>query len=198
MHRKGVIVGILLAIGLVLTADSGVYAADFSIGQKLDGFTLTDTDGKSRTYEELKGRNGAVVIFLSAQCPVVRGYKERINQIAADYESKGIKFIGINSNSSESLDWVKSNAAENYKFPVLIDKGNVLADRLGANATPEVFYFDAAGALAYHGAIDDDRTGRNIKTSYLRAALDSTLAGKKVETTEIKAFGCSIRRVNDN
>ena len=198
MHRKSVLVGILLAIGFVLTAQSSVSAADFSIGQKLDGFTLRDTDGKSRTYDELKGKNGAVVVFLSAQCPVVRGYKERINQIAADYESKGIKFIGINSNSSEGLDWVKSNAAENYKFPVLIDKGNVLADRLGANATPEVFFFDAAGALAYHGAIDDDRTGRNIKTSYLRAAFDSTLVGKKVETTEIKAFGCSIRRVNDN
>ncbi|MEP7212622.1 MAG: thioredoxin family protein [Acidobacteriota bacterium] len=198
MYRKRILVGILLAIGFVLTAQSSVFAADFSIGQKLDGFTLPDTDGKSRTYEELKGKNGAVVVFLSAQCPVVRGYKERINQIAADYESKGIRFIGINSNSSEGLDWVKSNAAENYKFPVLIDKGNVLADRLGANATPEVFYFDAAGALAYHGAIDDDRTGRNIKTSYLRAAFDSTLVGKKVETTEVKAFGCSIRRVGDN
>src|SRR5215218_4317145 len=196
MQRKSVIFGVLLALSFVIIGQTGTSAADFAIGQKLDGFTLPDTGGKSRTYNELKGKNGSVVVFLSAQCPVVRGYNERMNKIAADYEAKGIKFIGINSNSSESLDWVKSHAEENYKFPVLIDKGNVFADRLGANVTPEVFYFDAAGALVYHGAIDDDRSGRNVKTSYLRAAFDAALVGKKVETTTVNAFGCSIKRSN--
>ena len=81
----------------------------------------------------MKGKNGTVIVFLSAQCPVVKGYNERIRQIAADYAAKGITFIGVNSNASESLEWVRSNAQENYKFPVLIDKGNVLADKLGAN-----------------------------------------------------------------
>jgi peroxiredoxin len=196
MQRTNVSVGILLAIVLFLNAQVGVSAADFSIGQKLDGFSLPDTNGKSRNYDELKGKNGAVIVFLSAQCPVVRGYNERISQMAADYEAKGINFIGINSNSSEAIDWVKSNAKENYKFPVLIDKGNVFADRLGANVTPEVFYFDAASALVYHGAIDDDRSGRNIKTNYLRAAFDASLVGKKVEITAVNAFGCSIKRAN--
>jgi peroxiredoxin len=196
MQRKSILVGILLAFAFLSLVQAGAPAADFSIGQKLDGFTLPDTNGKSRTYDELKGKNGAVIVFLSAQCPVVRGYNERMNKVAADYEAKGIKFIGINSNSTESLDWVKSHAEENYKFPVLIDKGNVFADRLGANVTPEVFYFDAAGALVYHGAIDDDRSGRNVKTSYLRSAFDAALAGKKVETATINAFGCSIKRAN--
>lgn len=198
MQRKSVLIGIFLAFAFLSSVQISVSAVDFSIGQKLDGFTLPDTNGKSRTYEELKGKNGAVVIFLSAQCPVVRGYNERMNKIAADYEAKGISFIGINSNASESLDWVKSHAAENYKFPVLIDKGNVFADRLGANVTPEAFYFDAANALVYHGAIDDDRSGRNVRTSYLRAAFDAALAGKKVEVTEMNAFGCSIKRANGN
>jgi peroxiredoxin len=196
MQRKNVLIGVLLAFAIFSTAWVGVSAADFAIGQKLDGFTLPETNGKSRTYDELKGKNGAVIVFLSAQCPVVRGYNARINQIAADYEAKGIKFIGVNSNSSEGLDWVKSHAEENYKFPVLIDKGNVFADRLGANVTPEAFFFDAAGALVYHGAIDDDRSGRNVKTSYLRAAFDATLIGKKVETVIANAFGCSIKRAN--
>src|SRR6476620_5866456 len=198
MYRKKVVTGIFLAFAILASALPSVSAADFAIGQKLDGFTLPDTNGKNRTYADLKGKNGAVVIFLSAQCPVVRGYNERMNKIAADYESKGIKLIGINSNASEGLDWVKSHAAENYKFPVLIDKGNVLADRLGANVTPEVFYFDAADALVYLGAIDDDRSGRNVRTSYLRAAFDEALAGRKVAVTEMNAFGCSIKRANGN
>jgi len=137
------------------------------------------------------------VIFLSAQCPVVKGYVERINQLAADYQAKGINFVGINSNSSEDLNWVKSNAAENgYKFPILIDKGNVLADKLGAMVTPEAFYVDSNGVLVYHGAIDNDKSGKNITDTYLKAAFDSSLTGKKVERTSANAFGCSIKRAN--
>lgn len=168
------------------------------IGSAVENFTLTDINGKSQSLDSLKGRNGAVVVFLSAQCPVVRGYHERINQIAADYQAKGINFIGINSNASESLEWVRSNAAEyGYKFPVLIDKGNVLADKLGATVTPEVYYLGTKNTLLYHGAIDNDRSGRNVSENYLRTAFDASLSGKKIERTTANAFGCSIKRVGD-
>ena len=91
----------------------------------MDGFTLSDTNGANHSLAELKGKNGAVVVFLSAQCPVVRGYVSRINELAAEYQAKGINFVGINSNATEDLNWVKSNVAEyGYKFPVLIDKGS--------------------------------------------------------------------------
>ena len=104
----------------------------------------------------------------------------------------------MNSNSSESLDWVKSNAAEyDYKFPVLIDKGNVLADKLGATVTPEAYYYDAKNMLLYHGAIDNDRTGRAISETYLKAAFDSTLSGKPVAKNKANAFGCSIKKDGD-
>ena len=196
MQRLSLVFCTALAVMAFAAAPLAAFG-DIAVGSKFDGFTLPDTNGKTRSFAELKGKNGAVVVFLSAQCPVVRGYNERINEIAAAYEAKGITFIGVNSNASEGPDWVKSHA-ENYKFPVLIDKGNVLADKLGANVTPEVFYFDAANVLTYHGAIDDDRTGRNIKTSYLTAAFDAALAGKKVATTEVNAFGCSIKRTGDN
>ncbi|HMJ09641.1 MAG TPA: redoxin domain-containing protein [Pyrinomonadaceae bacterium] len=198
MNRRKLVFFAFLAIAFFVAAPLAEASGDIVIGGKIDGFSLPDTNGKTRTFDELKGKNGAVVIFLSAQCPVVRGYNARINQIAADYEAKGINFIGVNSNASEGLDWVKSNAAENYKFPVLIDKGNVLADKLGANVTPEAFYFDAANSLVYHGAIDNDRSGKNIRTSYLRAAFDASLGGKKVDTAEANAFGCSIKRIGDN
>jgi len=164
----------------------------------LKNFTLTDTNGKEQSFDNLKGKNGAVVVFLSAQCPVVKLYKERINKIAADYQAKGINFVGVNSNSTESLEWVKSHAEENYKFPVLIDKGNVLADQLSASVTPEVFYFDAKNALLYRGAIDDNRKGDSITANYLRDAFDATLAGKKVSKTSAAAFGCTIKRVEKN
>lgn len=189
---------ILFSVAFVLAAFvllPGVNSGDFAVGSTLEDFSLPDTAGKTHSFNELKGKNGAVVVFLSAQCPVVKGYNQRINQIAAEYEAKGIKFIGINSNATESLDWVKSDAAEvGYKFPLLIDKGSVLADKLAASVTPEVYYFDAKNVLLYHGAIDNDRSGKNITEPYLRTAFDSSLGGKKIEKTKANAFGCSIKR----
>ena len=170
-------------------------AQSIAAGATMENFSLPDLDGKMQSLDSLKGKNGAVIIFLSAQCPVVKGYNERISQIAAEYNRKGIAFIGINSNSTEDLAWVKSHTAENYKFPMLIDKANKFADKIGATVTPEVYFTDAKNVLVYHGAIDNDRAGTNITDMYLKAAFDATLGGKRVEKTSAKAFGCTIKRV---
>lgn len=168
------------------------------IGATAANFKLSDTDGKSRTLDTLKGTNGTLVIWVSAQCPVVKGYKDRINEIAAAYEAKGVAVIGINSNATEDLDWVKSNKSEYaFKFPILIDKNNSLADKWGAKVTPEVFYLDAANVLRYHGAIDNDRGGHNITDPFLKKALDEALGGKPVTRSTAAAFGCTIKRAGE-
>ena len=193
MKRKNIVLPAIFALFFAV----GSFAQIPAIGSTLENFSLPDISGKTKSLNDLKGKNGAVVVFLSAQCPVVRGYVGRINQLAADYQARGINFIGINSNSTEDLNWVKSNATEyGYKFPVLIDKGNVLADKLGASVTPEVYYVDARDALVYHGAIDNDKSGKNITEDYLKTAFDATLSGKQVERTSANAFGCSIKRAN--
>lgn len=195
MFRKSaVVLAILTMFAFVISPTVGK-AGDFAVGATLENFSLPDTGGKMQSFNDLKGKNGAVIVFLSAQCPVVKAYNGRINEIAAEYQAKGISFIGINSNHTESLDWVKSHADENYKFPVLIDKGNVFADKLGAQVTPEAYYFDAKNVLLYHGAIDNDRSGKAITDQYLKTAFDSSLAGKPIEKTRANAFGCTIKRV---
>ena len=194
MRRINLVLSVVFAMMMSFAAMAQVP----TVGSSIDRFSLPDTSGKVQSLSELSGKNGAVVVFLSAQCPVVRGYVERINQLAADYQAKGINFIGVNSNASEDLSWVKSNATEyGYKFPVLIDKGNALADKLGATVTPEVFYIDGSGKLLYHGAIDNDRSGKNVTETYLRAAFDASLSGKKIGRTSANAFGCSIKRTTD-
>jgi peroxiredoxin len=161
----------------------------------VENFKLADTNGAEKSLNDLKGKKGAILVFVSAQCPVVKGYNERISGFAADFAAKGINVIGINSNHTESLEWVKSHAAEKYKFPVLIDKGNVLADKLGANVTPEIFYVNEKNVLVYHGAIDNSRSGENITENYLRGAVEANLSGKPVAKPTVNAFGCSIKRV---
>lgn len=176
-------------------------AQGLAVGGTMENFSLPDMDGKMRSLNDLKGKNGAVVMFVSSQCPVVKQYNDRMNAIAADYAAKGIAFIGINSNVSEiekteakPVAWVKDHITATYKFTVLFDKGNKLADKLGATITPEAYFVDANNLLIYHGAIDNDRSGNNITDAYLRTAFDLTLAGKKVENARKNAFGCTIKR----
>jgi hypothetical protein len=78
---------------------------------------------------------------------------------------------------------------------VLIDKGNIVADKLGANVTPEIFYVNEKNVLIYHGAIDNSRSGDNITENYLRDAVEATSDGKPVAKQTANAFGCSIKRV---
>ena len=166
-----------------------------AVGTTIENFKLLDTNGTERSLNDLKGKNGAIVVFVSAQCPIVKQYNERISLFAADFAGRDINVIGINSNSTESLEWARSHAAEKYQFPVLIDKGNVLADKLGANVTPEIFYLNEKNVLVYHGAIDNSSSGEEITKTYLRDAVEATLSGRPVEKKNANAIGCSIKRV---
>lgn len=196
MKRSGILLAALVfAIAAFIATPNIGHAGGLEIGTTVDNFNLPDLNGESRSLNDLRGKNGTVIVWLSAQCPVVKLYNERIKQISDEFKANGINFVGINSNATESLDWVKSNAAEvGYKFPVLIDKDNVLADKFGASVTPEIFYFDGSNKLLYHGAIDNDRSGNNVTVGYLRNAAELALGGKAIATTKGNAFGCTIKR----
>jgi peroxiredoxin len=165
------------------------------IGATIEDFTLPDVDNKERSLKSLAGKNGTVLLFIAVQCPVSNAYNERMEKLAADYKAKGIAVIGINSNVAEDAAAVKAHAEQNkLSFPILKDPGNKIADRLGAKVTPEAYFIDAGNKLLYHGRIDNARNAAQLETSDLRNALDAALAGKAVEKTEAKAFGCSIKR----
>lgn len=168
-----------------------------TIGSTIADFKLPDASGKEQSLSALKGKNGTAIIFVSAQCPVVKDYNERMEKLAQDYKARGVNVIGINSNSTETVDQMKAHAADHkLSFTMLRDGGNKIADMLGANVTPEVFVLDAANKLVYHGRIDNSRKGDAISANDLRDALDAMLAGKPVAKSEAAAFGCSIKRAS--
>jgi peroxiredoxin len=168
-----------------------------TIGSTVADFKLKDTSGKEQTLSSLNGKNGTVLIFISTQCPVVRDYIERLSKLAVDYRERGVNVVGINANATETIDEVKAHAsANNLSFPVLKDKGNKVADQLGAERTPEVFFLDAANKLVYHGRIDNHRNITLVNANDLRDAIDATLAGKPVVKAEASAFGCTIKRAS--
>jgi peroxiredoxin len=166
-----------------------------SIGQPVANFKLPDVNGKDQTLDSVRGKNGTVLIFISAQCPMVKAYAERIEKLAQDYSARGVNVVGINSNSTESTDYIKQQIAdEKFTFVILKDKNNKIADVLGAERTPEAYFLDAANKLVYHGRIDNHKDISLVQANDLRDAIDATLAGKPVVKTEAAAFGCTIKR----
>ena len=188
---------LLLVAGVVFTPSARAEEENTApaIGATIEDFTLPDVDNKERSLKSLAGKNGTVLLFISVQCPVSNDYNERMEKLAQDYKAKGIAVIGINSNVAEDAAAAKAHAAQNkLSFPILKDSGNKIADKLGAQVTPEAYFLDASNKLLYHGRIDNARNAANIESNDLRNALDAALAGKAVEKTEAKAFGCSIKR----
>ena len=141
------------------------------------------------------GKKATVLIFVSTQCPVSNAYNGRMAQLAADYGAKGVQFVGINANKSESIQEIAAHADKNHlTFPILKDTGNKVADQFKAQVTPEVFVADEKGVLVYHGPIDDSQAESGVTKNYLVSALNATLSNQPVAAKSVRAFGCSIKR----
>ncbi len=202
--KKSFLFALAFAVSLSAAALSNIKAtaADTvsepgSVGSVVADFKLSDVDGKEHTLSSLKGKNGTVLIFIGVQCPVSNAYNERMEKLAQDYKARGINVVGINANSTESASEVKAHAASNnLTFTILKDKGNKIADALGAQRTPEAYALDASNKIVYRGRIDNARSAGSVTSSELREALDAVLAGKPVAKSSVPAFGCSIKRAD--
>src|SRR2546421_2299579 len=200
-YAVSLVIASLLVIALAAVAGSGRSDADVpappAIGTLIDDFKVPDTNGTEHSLKALAGNKGAVLIFIATRCPISNAYNDRMEKLAQDYKAKGINVIGINSNVTEPVAEVKSHATEKgLTFTILKDDGNKIADRLGANHTPEAYVLDASMKLVYHGRIDNSMRPEGVTSNDLSNALDELLAGKAISKTGGAAFGCSIKRVS--
>ena len=167
------------------------------IGSLVPDFTLKTADGKEINLKAYSGKSVTVLTFLSKNCPISRAWHKEIAAIAAEYEKKGVKFIGLMSNSTEKTSEVTPFlVSEGIKFPILDDPGNVVADKLDAIATPQMYVIDAVGKLAYTGAINNSaRDATKVTKEYFKTALASVVAGKPVAApSPLENIGCTIKR----
>ncbi len=164
---------------------------------------LDDFNGKSHTLADLNGENGLIMIFSCNTCPFVIASEEEYPKINSWAAEKGFNTVLINSNEAkrekdDSPSEMKKHSAEaNYVSTYLIDTNHKIADAIGAKTTPHVFVFDKDLKLIYKGAIDDrfENKNKEVKTTYLKNAIDEYSAGKTISTPITKERGCSIKRV---
>jgi peroxiredoxin len=169
------------------------------LGTKIADFECPDFYGKVHHLSDFKESQAIVMVFVGTECPLVRAYSPRLNQLAADYADQKVTFLGVDSNRQDNLEEIKAFARQfKIAFPILKDNENRVADLVGAIRTPEAVVIDHAGVIRYHGRIDD-RMGVGYargaaQQEDLRQAIDDILANRDIKVTRTEAPGCYIGR----
>ncbi len=200
MQVKSVALLVLAAL-----ASAGAIAAEpkIVVGKKVESFTLKDFRGQPYSLDDA-GKNKIVVLaFLGTECPLAKLYAPRLVDLAKQYESKGVVFVGLDSNRQDAVTEIASFArVHEITFPILKDLNQVVADKVGATRTPEVVVLDAGRVVRYRGRIDD-QYGFASNVNYQKPApternlcdaLDALVAGKSVGKSETQVAGCLIGR----
>ena len=192
----------LMGLGVVTTVflwGAGLRHArlDRAPGQVIGDFELQDVNsGRPHRLSQHRGRV-LVIVFVGTSCPVGELYIGRLAELATTYRSKGVNFVAINSNASETIAEVAQHAREaGVTFPVLKDPENRVADQLLAERTCETLVLDGQGRLRYRGAIDN-QYGRGTRRSepthnYLVDAISAVLEGRQVAPKITQVVGCPI------
>jgi peroxiredoxin len=170
-----------------------------ALGSTMPEFQLTDFRGREWTSNEFEGMEATVVVFMGTECPLVRLYASRLNEIVERFSESKVQMIGINSNVQDSMAELKAFARDTkIEFPLLKDPGNRVADLFRAQRTPEAFVFNSERQLVYRGRIDDQYTyGRQrpeVVQEYIVEAVNGVLKGTDIATSETEPVGCIIGR----
>lgn len=156
---------------------------------------LNHSDGRVE-YVDPAAQQATALIFLSTVCPVSNAYQGRIQDLISRYTGKPVRVLLINANANESAaDTADYSREVNFSVPFYKDWSNIVADRFSVSLTPESVLLDRAGAVRYQGAIDDAPNPARVKTTALRDAIDAVIVGQAVPAKAIRAFGCTIKRV---
>lgn len=172
-----------------------------ALGTELPSFSLPDAvTGKPVSSESFAGRVG-IVAFICNHCPYVLHVQKELVAFGHYAASLGVKMVAVSSNdvTTHPEDGPAKMAEEarraGYPFPYLYDESQSVAKAFQAVCTPEIYVFDAKGALMYRGRLDDStpRNGRPLTGKDARAALDALLAGKIPSPDQHPSIGCSIK-----
>ena len=181
--------------------------AVLKVGSTVDeNLTLTDLDGKSIKFKDLRGKV-VLIHFWSTMCPYEKVADPKFTELEKRWkDKKDVVILAINANGTEigpEKDAALYDAIREHQkkkelsFPVYADHGNKLADLFQAQSTPHCFVLDQKGVIVYQGGLDDDPKGDKGEATqqYARDAVEATLAGEAVKVKESKPYGCSIKRV---
>ncbi len=171
-----------------------------SIGSKAIDFKLPATDGRSYSLGDFDDAETLVLFFTCNHCPYVIGSDEVTRKTAEKYSTKGVKFVGINSNSKntyadDDFSHMVSRMEEfNFPWVYLYDESQDIARAYGALRTPHFYVFDKERRLVYTGrGVDNPKNSELITVNDLDRTLEEITSGKPVSIEVTNPLGCNVK-----
>lgn len=169
------------------------------IGARAPEFTLPATDGNNYSLSDFK-EDFLVIFFTCNHCPYVLGSDEVTRNTALRFADRGVRFIGINSNSANTYqedDFPHMiRRMEQHKFPwlYLYDESQAVALAYGALRTPHFYVFGKDRKLLYTGrGVDQPKDASRITVNDLVRTLEEILDGKPVSVPVTNPIGCNVK-----
>ncbi|MCA9291734.1 MAG: redoxin family protein, partial [Phycisphaerales bacterium] len=198
--RPVVLTALVVAASAMMAGFGGV--PRLRPGQAAPALALVDTTGTSHTLSSYRGRT-VVLEWIDTSCPVVtrlhRSGLVQASKEAARAIDPTVVWLSVNSTSGTDVStndrWIRDMKASS---PVLLDADGSAARSFGVRSTAHYFVIDAKGRVVYHGALDDDRTGKKaergeVVVRYVVDAVRASAAQSPMKPFSVQPYGSPIR-----
>ncbi|HMO92854.1 MAG TPA: redoxin domain-containing protein [Pirellulaceae bacterium] len=177
--------------------DRGAVNANPQGSNKIE-FSLKDYRGQLYRSSDFE-TSVIVVVFMGTECPIAKLYASKLQKMQDDFAGQ-VQFFLISSNQQDSLvklgHFVRSHQ---LSIPFLKDPGNLVADKFGAQRTPEAFVLDSRREIVYQGRIDDQYSygvqRAQADYHYLFDAVNAVLSHTEIKIKSTEVHGCIIGRI---
>ena len=170
-------------------------------GKKALPFELKSTEKKIISLNDIRGKNGTLIMFICNHCPYVKAVTKDIVEDCNKLKKIGVNSLAICSNDhvnypEDSFDnMIKFSSDNRFSFPYLQDETQKIAKTYDAVCTPDFFGYNKDLGLQYRGRIRELKNllpVREGESDLLRAMkqISETAKGPK---DQIPSAGCGIK-----
>src|SRR6266481_3833819 len=153
----------LLIVGGLFAVTAGLSCAGTEVGKSAPNFSLPDTNGKTRSLTDFKGKY-VVLEWYQPDCPFVgKHYKSgNMQALQKEFTAKGVVWLSIDSSApgqegnypAAKLNEIASGQGV-ARTALLLDPDGKVGHEYGAKTTPDMYIISPEGKLLYEGAIDN-------------------------------------------
>ena len=170
-------------------------------GKKADFFELKSIENKLINLNDIKGKNGTLIMFICNHCPYVKAVIDDIVDDCKNLEKEEIKSVAIMSNDQKNYPedsfekMISFSKKYKFNFPYLVDETQKVAKTYDAVCTPDFFGYNANLELQYRGRIRELKDLKPVKSGesdLLKAMKLISKTGKGPEN-QIPSMGCNIK-----
>ena len=170
-------------------------------GQKAHDFKLKSTDDKILSLNDVKGKNGTLIMFICNHCPYVKAVTKDIVDDCNELKKIGINSVAICANDAVNYpedsfeNMIEFSIKNKFSFPYLNDETQEIAKTYDAVCTPDFFGYNKNLELQYRGRLRELKNlvpVRSGESDLLKAMKRIAETGNGPQN-QIPSAGCSIK-----